>query len=123
MHFCLALKKRQHARSHVVIAAMLSEARRITEAVGVEAVPTILSDGGSTSGSSFFYPVAILGREVAQNMDNIIAIYTPVIKQLKRIAMEGKFAERLKDLAAFPDIVDRSLSAHRATLMQEPRGN
>ena len=40
-------------------------------------------------------------------MDNLIALCVPVIKQLRHIA-------------AFPDDADRSLAAHRATLLQEP---
>ena len=50
----------------------------------------------------------------------MIALYALVTKQLRRITTDGKFAERLKDLAASPGDADRSLAAHRAPLLQEP---
>ena len=62
---------------------------------------------------------AILGREAAQNIDNIIALDALVIKQLRRIATDGKFAERLKDLAASPDDANLSLAAPRVILLYE----
>ena len=42
-------------------------------------------------------------------------------KKLRRIATDGKFAERPKDLAVFPGDVDRHLAAQeqRAALLQE----
>ena len=52
-------------------------------AVGNATVSTLPSDCGSISSSKLLcYSVAILGREAAQNMDNIIALYALVIKQL-----------------------------------------
>ena len=51
-------------------------------------------------------------------MDSIIALCV-LAKQVWRIATDGKFAGRPKDLAVFPGDVKRSLTAHRATLMQE----
>ena len=59
--------------------------------------------------------VAIPGRGTAQNIDNAMAQYALVIKQLRRYATDGTFAERLK----IPGDVDRSLAAHRTTLLQE----
>ena len=83
-------------------------------------VSTLLSDCGSTSGSKLLCClVAILGREAAQNTDNIIALCALVTKQLQRIATDSKSAERLKDPTAFPDDADRSLTAPRATLLEE----
>ena len=49
----------------------------------------------------------------------MIALYALATKQLWRIATDSKFADRLKDLAVSPGVVDRSLAAHRAALLQE----
>ena len=101
------------------MAAMLSRARYITKTVDNAAVFTLPPDCGTISGSELLCcPVAILGHELY--MDNTIAVYALVIKQLWRIATDGKFAERLKDLAVFPDDADRPLAAHRVALLLEP---
>ena len=63
---------------------------------------------------------AILGRDAAHNMDGAIAMYAPIIQRMRRITTGGKFAERFKDFAAFPDDADLPLASHRATLRQEP---
>ena len=49
----------------------------------------------------------------------MIVLHVLATKQLRRIATDGKFAERLKDLAASPGDVDQSLAAHRAALLHE----
>ena len=64
--------------------------------------------------------MAILGREVAQNMENINDCAVRACHQAAATHYDGRqFTERLKDLAASPADVDRSLAAHRATLLQE----
>ena len=63
--------------------------------------------------------MTILGRGPAQSIDNVMALYALVIKQLRRYATGGKFAEQLKPRGVSGD-VDRFLAAHRATLLQEP---
>ena len=60
----------------------------------------------------------ILGRGAAQNTDNVMAQHALVVKQLRRYATDGTFAERLKPRGV-PGDVDRSLAAHCATLLQE----
>ena len=62
--------------------------------------------------------VVTLGRELTQNVDNAMALYTPVIKQLRHCATDGKFAERLKDSRR--SRAASTLAAPRAALLQEP---
>ena len=47
-----------------------------------------------------------------------MALYALAIKQMRRYATDGAFAERLKPRGV-PGDVDQSLAAHRATLLQE----
>ena len=99
---------------------MLSGVRRITKTMDDATASTLLSNCGSISGSKLFCcPMAILGRGAAQNIVNVITLYTLFVKQLRCIATDGNFAERFKDLAACPGDVDWPLAAHRATLLQE----
>ena len=75
--------------------------RCIMKTVDDATASTLLSDCGSITGSKLVCcPVAIPGCEVAQNMNNVIALYALAIKQLRRIATGRKFTERFKDLAA-----------------------
>ena len=100
---------------------MLSKTRRITNMVAGATASTLLPDCGSISGSKLLScSVVILGRKAAQNIDNNIAMYAPVIKQLRRTATGDKFTEWLKDLPVFSDDADRPLAARRAKLMYDP---
>ena len=91
-------------------------------------VSAMLLNCGPVSGSKLLcYSVVILGPKAVHKgrtkhvwTTSMIAPYAPVIKQLRRTVKDGKFAERLKDLAAVPSDVNRPLAAHRATLLQEP---
>ena len=59
-----------------------------------------------------------LGRGGAQNIDNAMALYALVIKQRRRYATGSKSTERLVPRGV-PGVVNLSLAAHRATLLQD----
>ena len=85
------------------------------------AVCTLLSDCGSISASELLCcPLAILGRDAAQNMNKIIALYALVVNAVATHCDGRQVRRAAQNLAAFPGDVGRSLAVHRATLLQGP---